>query len=762
MKSLFTGKRALGPTIAVASALLAFILTAVLAEYIGYSVGRATEKEIGQNLRELATHAARRLDRGMFERYREIQILAQARLSVLTDGSREEQRRLIDLTQQTFPLYAWIGLVDLDGKVRVATRGMLEGQSVAQRPWFSKALSGTYLMDLHEAKLLAALVPSASGEPARFLDISFPVPGKDGQPQAVLGAHLSWDWAREVRKSIVDPVEADRKIDMLIAGSDGSILLGPPGSQGRPAPQAAAFSAGNARDGFVVERWPDGRDYLVGYSATTGYSSYPGLGWTVLVKQDLERAYAPVRALRRQILLAGLLIGSLFSVAGFFMARYFTRPLEQLALDARRIESGRMRAIEDNPRAYREVSVLTKALNSLVGKLLRNEEALRELNAGLEDKVKERTAELADALQSVRSSQERIAAILGSSQDAFVALDLEGRVIDWNPRAQQMFGWSRQEALGQDAANLIVPRIYRDDFNAALAAYRQSGELPLAGRRIERMVRRRNGEEFTVEMTVAIAYDAGQAFFSAFLHDISERKKVEQMKTEFVSTVSHELRTPLTSIRMSLAMLQDMAGGDLEPDAAQILAIADESCERLVRLINDILDVEKIESGQSDIRLAEVPLADLLSAAVRDVQAYAREHRVEIAMGGAARAASIHADQDRMLQVLVNLLSNAIKFSPEKGAVELHAEFVEDAMVRIGVRDHGAGVPEEFRQRIFTRFAQADASDTGRKGGTGLGLAICKELVQAQGGRIGYESQAGQGALFWVEMPRVLRQALPA
>lgn len=755
MKRLITGRRGLGPTIAVASALLAFILTAVLAEFIGYTVGKATKNEIGQSLRELATHAARRLDRGMFERYREIQILAQARLNALTDGSREDQRRLIDLTQKTFPLYAWIGLVDLDGKVMVASRGMLEGESVLKRPWFSKALSGTYLMDLHEAKLLAALVPSASGEPARFLDIAFPVPGKDGKPQAVLGAHLSWDWAREVRKSIVDPVEAERKIDMLIAGSDGSILLGPPGSQGREVAPPATFDAGSVRDGFVEERWPDGRNYLVGYSKTVGYSTYPGLGWTVLVKQDLESAYAPVRELQRQILIAGLLIASVFSVAGFFIARRVSRPLEQLAQDAGRIESGQMRVIEDDRSAYREVGMLTHALNSLVGKLLRNEAALRELNAGLEEKVNARTAELAGALQEVRASQERIAAILGSSQDAFVALDLQGHVVDWNPRAAQMFGWSRQEALGQDAAQLIVPPVYRDDFNAALMEYRKSGSLPVMGRRIERLVKRRNGEEFTVEMTVAIAYDAGQPFFSAFLHDISERKKVEQMKTEFVSTVSHELRTPLTSIRMSLAMLQDMAGNALEPDAAQILTIANESCERLVRLINDILDMEKIESGKSEIYLGDVALASLLPAAMRSVQAYAREHRVEISVGGPAMAASIRADQDRMLQVLVNLLSNAIKFSPEQSEVELHAEFADGNMVRICVRDHGSGVPEEFRSRIFTRFAQADASDTGRKGGTGLGLAICKELVEAQGGRIGFESEEGQGAVFWVEMPRV-------
>ena len=236
--------------------------------------------------------------------------------------------------------------------------------------------------------------------------------------------------------------------------------------------------------------------------------------------------------------------------------------------------------------------------------------------------------------------------------------------------------------------------------------------------------------------------------------DISARRQVERMKAEFVSTVSHELRTPLTAIRGSLAMLVSGMAGDIDPGARPLLDIAHSSCERLVRLINDILDIEKLESGRLQLQRRPLDVREAIEQALVQNESYAVQHdvRFQAAVSGDPW---VDADPDRFAQVMANLLSNAAKHSPAGGTVEVDARR-DGGMVVIGVRDHGSGVPEAFRARIFERFAQADASDARKRGGTGLGLAISRSLVEQHGGRIGFEDAAGGGARFHFTLPAAM------
>lgn len=756
LKNFSFGELGLGPYLATVFALMSFVLTAVLGEFIGAVTSKETKNDIGRNLQELAVQASGRLDRGMFERYREIQVLAQSRLVRLEQSTPEQQRNVLNATQASYPYYAWIGLADRQGKVSVASQGILEGADVSQRPWFRGALNGQYLMDVHEAKMLAKLLPNPRREPLRFLDVAFPLLDGSGRPTSVLGAHLSWEWAREVQQSIVDTVESERRVEMLIVGRDQTVLLGPTALQGTVLKTSAVSLAKGKTEGYTVERWPDGREFLVGYSRSNGYSTYPGMGWTVMIRQDLDNAYAPVKDLQRRTLVVGFVIATLFSLLGLFVARRFTQPIARVADAAGRIERGEIVAVDQERGAYREVIRLTGSLNSLVAKLMQNESALRELNATLEKKVALRTAELAGALERVKGSESRIAAILASSQDAFVAVSFDGRIADCNRRAEEMFGWSRAEAIGRPASELLTPPRFQGSFDKALGELRATGHIGMVGTRMERIAMRRDGHEFPVEVTIGIAQDGGKPFVSAFLHDISERKKIERMKSEFISTVSHELRTPLTSIRMSLGMLQDGTAGTLPPGAAQLTAIAHESCERLVRLVNDILDVEKIESGTIEMRIGQVRLLPLLQESARNVAGYAREFGASVEVAESETDFQIAADEDRMVQVIVNLLSNAVKYSPPGGVVTVAAQahlLNGEPAVRITVTDRGPGIPDEFHSRIFGRFAQAETADGKRRGGTGLGLAICKDLVEAQGGQISFSSTPGEGARFFVDMP---------
>lgn len=228
--------------------------------------------------------------------------------------------------------------------------------------------------------------------------------------------------------------------------------------------------------------------------------------------------------------------------------------------------------------------------------------------------------------------------------------------------------------------------------------------------------------------------------------------KAERLKNEFISTVSHELRTPLTSIRGSLGLLAGGVAGNLPPQAHSLIDIALSNSERLVRLINDLLDIEKIESGKMVFRLEPLEIGPLVAQAVAGTTAYAGQLGVRISLEDRAPAARVLADPDRLTQVLANLLSNAAKFSPAGARVEVLITR-DQGSVRVAVTDRGPGIADDFRHRIFQKFAQADSSDTRQKGGTGLGLSISKAIIDRHGGDIGFDSRPGQGTTFFFLLP---------
>jgi signal transduction histidine kinase len=234
----------------------------------------------------------------------------------------------------------------------------------------------------------------------------------------------------------------------------------------------------------------------------------------------------------------------------------------------------------------------------------------------------------------------------------------------------------------------------------------------------------------------------------------TERKRLERLKDEFVSTVSHELRTPLTSIAGSLALLMDKAAGILSEPAARLVTIAHSNCQRLVRLVNDILDVEKLESGHAVFDVRRVDVRTLVEQTAESISGFAEGHGVKIRIEAACAVDQIRTDADRLAQVVTNLLSNAIKFSPPDNEVVVAVAKKEGAdFVRISVRDHGSGIPADFKSRIFEKFAQADATNARREGGTGLGLSIVKQIVDRLGGEVGFGDAPGGGTIFYVELP---------
>jgi PAS domain S-box-containing protein len=354
------------------------------------------------------------------------------------------------------------------------------------------------------------------------------------------------------------------------------------------------------------------------------------------------------------------------------------------------------------------------------------------------------------AQDALRKSEEQFRLLVNGVTDyALFMIDPDGLVTNWNAGAERMSGYTAEEAIGQSFMH------FHPDAEVKAGVPQQMLAQALANGRSESQGWRvrKDGSKFWAETILHAVYAESGALigFAKITRDISERKRIEQLKDEFVSTVNHELRTPLTSIAGSLGLLSGGAGGDLPPGAARLITIAHANCQRLIRLINDMLDVEKIQSGKMRFEMTPLSLTDVARRSVESMRTYGEQPNVAIELEAHADTA-VRGDADRLIQVVTNLLSNALKFSPPGGKVTVTVEQI-DRLVRLSVRDEGPGIPDEFRSRIFTKFAQADSSDSRQKGGTGLGLVIVKEIVERHGGRLWFDSNPGEGTVFYVDLP---------
>ena len=322
-----------------------------------------------------------------------------------------------------------------------------------------------------------------------------------------------------------------------------------------------------------------------------------------------------------------------------------------------------------------------------------------------------------------------------------------------NPAWEQVTG---RRVVAGDRLERIYDAIHPDelaDVLAGAAAGPNGIDLDCRLMRPDGIVRWAHLRTFPVDGPTA-----SPPLIAGILDDITGRKeesqRADRLKDEFIATVSHELRTPLTSIAGALRLLTGGPAHGLPDSALRLLTIANSNGQRLIRLVNDILDIEKIASGKIVFVRRLVELRSLVTQAIEANRGFAEAYDVRVELNDAAVRGELHSDPDRLFQVLNNLLSNAIKFSPPGGTVELAIEQRGDN-VRVCVRDHGPGIPDEFKPRIFERFAQADATDTRQKGGTGLGLNIVKQIVTRLGGQVGFADAPGGGTVFYADFPQL-------
>ena len=380
-------------------------------------------------------------------------------------------------------------------------------------------------------------------------------------------------------------------------------------------------------------------------------------------------------------------------------------------------------------------------------------------------------SEVKTAEDRIRANEERAATIVEASAEAFISMNLDEGITDWNHQAELIFGWQRDEVLGRSLVEVIIPPASREAHRQGVDRFLKTGRAQVLNTRREVTALHRDGHEFPMEMAVWMTRDGnGRPVFHAFLHDISERqadkaklafaleeaREASRMKSAFLANMSHEIRTPMNGVLGMVGFLLDTELDAQQRDYVQTMAL---SAEGLMAIIDDILDVSKIEAGKLEIEESDFDLRRLLQDTLRPFMPSANEKGVAL---GATVSNSIpeavRGDRLRLRQVVSNLVSNAVKFT-SIGSVNVCVRVWGDNLL-FEITDTGIGIPEDRRAQLFEPFIQADASTTRRYGGTGLGLAICRQLVTLMGGDIGVTASQGGGSRFWFSIPLVAAAAV--
>lgn len=406
-------KKRLG--LAIATTILLFSL---LLSWIVVNTSKTQIKaDSSRFVEQLAYQMSRNLDRDMFVHYQEIHMLST--LEVLRDShhSLASKRDLLTRLQKAYKNYAWIGLTDSEGMVVASTNQILEGRKVSNRPWFIQGKQGPIVEDVHEAKLLAPLLPNPNpnGEPLRFVDIAAPILNTTdpNKVEGVLGSHLYWNWAKDVRDDLLKPLQDRYHVEAMILSKSGEVLLTPavdtgskpiqfePGWLSSISDLESVRAARDGKRGFLVEQWLDGT-YLTGFAATQGLEDYPGLGWIVLVRQSTEEAFAKASVLQQQIIIWGITLGIASSALAWWIAERFLNPVLAIASAAHRIRRGDTNIHIPVFSGKDEIAKLSEAISALFTNLEKQKRLLQSFNLELEQKIEERTLALQQANQELQ------------------------------------------------------------------------------------------------------------------------------------------------------------------------------------------------------------------------------------------------------------------------------------------------------------------------------------------------------------------------
>ncbi|MBD1549695.1 PAS domain S-box protein [Labrenzia aggregata] len=441
---------------------------------------------------------------------------------------------------------------------------------------------------------------------------------------------------------------------------------------------------------------------------------------SVILQVTEDELYSDARKTRREVVLTGILLILACLSISVLIARAMMAPLNRLV--------GLVRGVDDR-------------------------ELLAKLPVDRTDEVGDLARSLKERTQALFASEARAGAIVDNVLDGLLLIGENGIIERFNPSCERILGYKAEEVIGKNVAMFMeAPLAARHD--GFLSEYVNGHGSGFIDTSREVVAVTRSGEKIPIELAISALRLEGAVKFSGVIRDIRDRKEMDRLKAEFVSTVSHELRTPLTSIRGSLGLIERLMPAELSESFRQMVHLARKNTERLIVLVNDILDFEKLSANKLEYDMSTADVNAELKQAAELNAGYAEEHDVSIDLRLADEALRVSVDVNRFQQILANLISNAIKFSRRGETVVIRAEGVGD-YIRISVIDTGAGISDAFKENLFTPFAQADGTSSREKSGTGLGLAITKRFVEGMNGSIDFTSQEGVGTTFHVEFPQL-------
>ncbi len=446
---------------------------------------------------------------------------------------------------------------------------------------------------------------------------------------------------------------------------------------------------------------------------------------SVILQVTDEELYRDARKTRRDVVLIGIVLILVCLSVSVLIARAMMVPLNRLV--------GLVRSLDDH-------------------------ELLAKLPVDRGDEVGDLARSLKERTQALIASEARAGAIVDNVLDGLLLIGENGIVERFNPSCERILGYKAEEVIGKNVSMFMEAPLaaVHDGFLSRYVSGAPSGFIDTSR---EVVAITRSGEKIPIELAISALRLDGAVKFSGVIRDIRDRKEMDRLKAEFVSTVSHELRTPLTSIRGSLGLIERLMPEELSDSFRQMVHLARKNTERLIVLVNDILDFEKLSANKIEYDMSTTDVhAELKQAA--DLNAgYAEQHDVSIDLRLAEEPLLVSIDVNRLQQILANLISNAVKFSESGKTVVIRAERI-GGYVRISIIDSGQGIPEDFKKNLFTPFAQADGTSSREKSGTGLGLAITKRFVEGMNGAIDFTSQEGEGTTFRIEFPLAEANAL--
>ncbi|WP_312895247.1 GGDEF domain-containing protein [Microvirga sp.] len=467
--------------VAVSGATLVIAMASTMSLVVGARSQQHFEREIGRALSETAFQMADKLDADMASRSRQVSVVS--KLSAVRDPV--EAQKIVDELKIKDPSLAWVGTVSTDGIVTASSGRILIGANVSARPVFKEGIKGHFIGDVHEAVLLAKLLPNSTGEPMKFVDVATPIRDDGGKTLGVLATHFSWSWAKEVQERLLRPAQERLGLESYIVSSDGTVLLGPTNSIGQFLPINSLKLAQADGSGWAVETWPDGQKYLTGFARGAGQPDYAGLGWTILARQPIAAAFENADDASREILLWGVGFAALFSALAWFAASLITRPLHAIADAAVRLRRGEPGVEIPQLGGAAEVADLSTSLRALVGSLTKTQDALTRMeDAACHDTL--------TGLPNRRLFDQHMEEVLSRSpvpDFALLSLDLD----NFKPV---------NDTLGHHAGDIVLRQV-----SARMLSCLRSNDL----------VARIGGDEFV------IIVDEGRGKETPSLQDISER-----------------------------------------------------------------------------------------------------------------------------------------------------------------------------------------------------------------------------------------------